>query len=81
MACPICKSNKYSQTLFIKDYEYNINSREKYLNCSSCKLIFREIYIEEKDEEILYSKSKYTPVKGGIIYDFFKKCIAFFFQN
>ena len=51
MACPICKSNQYSETLFIKDYEYNINSSEKYLNCASCKLIYRERYIEEKDEE------------------------------
>lgn len=78
MACPICKNNQYSQTLFIKDYEYNINSSEKYLNCSSCKLIFRERYIEEKDEEILYEKSEYTPVKGGIIYDFLKKINAYY---
>ena len=78
MACPICKSNQYSETLFIKDYEYNIYSSEKYLNCSSCKLIFRERNIKEEDEEILYSKSEYTPVKGGIIYDFLKKINAYY---
>ena len=78
MVCPICKNNQYSQTLFIKDYEYNINSREKYLNCSSCNLIYRDSYIEEKDEEILYSKSEYTPVKGGFIYDFLKTINAYY---
>ncbi len=78
MGCPNCKSNQYSQTLFIKDYEYNIHSYEKYLNCSSCKLIYRERSIKENEEKILYSKNNYKPVKGGIAYDFLKKINAYY---
>lgn len=82
MACPICKNNNYSQSLYIKDYEYNIGHIEKYLICSSCKLIFRERNINEKqvekEEKKLYSKNIYKPVKGGIIYDSLKKINAFY---
>jgi 2-polyprenyl-3-methyl-5-hydroxy-6-metoxy-1,4-benzoquinol methylase len=79
MACPICKNNNYTQPLYIKDYEYNINLTEKYLTCSSCYCIYRErSIIEKKEEKLLYSKSIYKPLKGGIIYDFLKKINAYY---
>ena len=59
MACPICKNNNNIQSLYINDYEYDLNSVEEYLTCSSCSCIYRKKEISAERAKLLYSKNIY----------------------
>lgn len=78
MGCPICKNNKYIHSLYINDYEYNLNEVAEYLTCASCNCIYRKKEIKAKTEKLLYAKNIYKPVKGGNIYDFLKIINAYY---
>lgn len=78
MACPICKNKNNIHSLYINDYEYDLNAVEEYLTCSSCNCIYRKKNISAKREQLLYSKNVYKPVKGGNVYDFLKKINAYY---
>ena len=78
MACPICKNTNINNFFSLKDYEYNINSITEYSICELCAIIYRNTDIKEEDEKLLYSKKIYKPVKGGLIYDYFKKINAYY---
>ena len=76
MACPICKATKKKFSIKVKDYEYDINFTALYSQCRSCESIYRTKPKKVEKEKIYYPKNKYLPLKGNIIYDFFKKKYA-----
>ena len=76
MACPICKATKKNFSIKVKDYEYDINFTALYSQCRSCESIYRTKPKKVEKEKIYYPKNKYLPLKGNIIYDFFKKKYA-----
>ena len=73
MACPICKENKKNFSIKVNDYEYDLKVEALYSQCKSCKSIYRSYPAKIKGwEKKVYSKKKYLPVKGNIIYDLLK---------
>ena len=73
MACPICKKNKKNFSIKVKDYEYDLKLEAIYSQCKSCESIYRSYPIKIKNlEKKIYSKKKYLPLKGNIIYDLLK---------
>jgi len=74
MACPICnKKNKFF-SIDIKDYEYDLNTFATYVQCASCKTVYRKYpkVLSKNNVKKYYAKNKYLPVKGNILYDFLK---------
>ena len=77
MACPICKKNKKNFSIKVKDYEYDLKLEALYSQCKSCKSIYRSYPNKIKSlEKKIYSKKKYLPLKGNIIYDLLKLIYA-----
>ena len=73
MACPICKKNKKNFSIKVKDYEYDLKLEAIYSQCKSCKSIYRSYPTKIKSlRKKIYSKKKYLPLKGNIIYDLLK---------
>jgi len=81
MACPICNNIGKHHSVSVKDYEYNIKNVTEYFFCYSCEAIYRNKFLSKKEEEKLYDKGTYKPVKGGIIYDYLKKINAHYEKN
>ena len=73
MACPICNKEKKNFSIKVKDYEYDLKLEALYSQCKSCKSIYRSYPTKiKKWEKKIYSKKKYLPLKGNIIYDLLK---------
>ena len=73
MACPICNKEKKIFSIKVKDYEYDLKLEALYSQCKSCKSIYRSYPSKiKKWEKKIYSKKKYLPLKGNIIYDLLK---------
>ena len=69
MACPICNNPDKRYSFLIKDYEYNILDSTTYHECNKCEAIYRNETLTNQEEQKLYDKKSYKPVKGGVIYD------------
>jgi 2-polyprenyl-3-methyl-5-hydroxy-6-metoxy-1,4-benzoquinol methylase len=74
MACPICKKKNKIFSIKVKDFEYNIYRHAVYIQCKSCKSIYRKH--PKKIEKSIYTKTKYLPLKGNMIYNFLKNIYA-----
>ena len=73
MACPICNKEKKNFSIKVKDYEYDLKLEALYSQCKSCKSIYRSHPSKiKKWGKKIYSKKKYLPLKGNIIYDLLK---------
>ena len=73
MACPICNKEEKIFSIKVKDYEYDLKLEALYSQCKSCKSIYRSYPSKiKKWEKKIYSKKKYLPLKGNIIYDLLK---------
>ena len=73
MACPICNKEKKIFSIKVKDYEYDLKLEALYSQCKFCKSIYRSHPNKIKSlEKEIYSKKKYLPLKGNIIYDLLK---------
>ena len=80
MACPICKNKSEFFSLNVKDYEYDLNIFATYVQCRSCKTLYRKYpkVLNQKEIKKYYSKNKYLPIKGNILYDFLKNIYAIY---
>ena len=68
MACPICKKKDKGFLLKVNDYEYDIKKLASYIQCKSCKSIYRDS--PKKIKNKIYTKKKYLPLEGNNIYNF-----------
>ena len=74
MACPICRGKDKIFSLKVKDYEYNLKAQALYMQCKACRSIYRKHPKKVKNK--IYTKTKYLPLKGNIIYDLLKNVYA-----